>query len=137
MTYLTLIHGGRGVLYFVYRPRSAALWAECQRLGEEVSQRVAPVLAQAVDARPAQGTPASIQGVLLTTEQGRRYLLALNLSSAPVDLSLSAVAPGEALTLGDAPVPPSDVTTDAGSDTTITLGPSAASLVELAAPGAA
>lgn len=137
MTYLTLIHGGRGVLYFVYRPRSAALWAECQRLGDEVSQRVAPVLAQAVDARPAQGTPASIQGVLLTTEQGRRYLLALNLSSAPVDLSLSAVAPGEALTLGDAPVPPSDVTTDAGSDTTITLGPSAASLVELAAPGAA
>lgn len=134
MTYLTLIHGGRGILYFVYRPRSGPLWAECQRLGEEITRRVAPVLAETVAVRPVQGLPSSLHAVYLRTEDDRRYLLALNLSRSPVTVDLSAVTGGRATAIGEVPVPPANVAAGPGLPLTLTLDGSGACVVELVEP---
>jgi hypothetical protein len=135
MTYLSFIHGARGVLYFVYRPRSPQLWAECRRLAMEVRQDVAPILGRTIASAPAQGLGAAVHGTVLTTAEGSRYLLALNVSGAEVSFDLGGGVLGTPVAIGEAPVPPAAVTASPGGLARLRLGPSDACLVELTPAG--
>lgn len=94
MTWLSLIHGGRGVMYFVYRPRSPALWEECRRLGAELTTQVAPVLGRSIRSDPIDlGTP-SIHAVLLEGESGERWLMTVNAGTRRVEADVSPLLLG-------------------------------------------
>lgn len=106
MTYLALVHDARGVLYFVYRPRSIPLWEECQRLGREIETHVAPVLATTVRSDLVSVGGDSIHAALLEQESGDPYLLAVNIGAAPAPFDVSPLVRGSAEPLAGAVVLP-------------------------------
>ncbi len=88
MTYLAFCHDMRGVLYFVYRPRSAALWSECQTLGSELCSVVNPVLADTVRTRPVDLGLDAVHATLLETESLGPHLMAVNIGREPLRVRL-------------------------------------------------
>lgn len=95
MTYLALIHGARGVQYFIRRPpaqnpNSPDLWSECRRLMLELGQ-LTPVLASA-ETIPLAGTagvsPASVHAAAFK-ERGAVTILCANTLNQPAQLELT------------------------------------------------
>lgn len=101
MTYLALIHGARGVQYFIRRPpvinpNSPDLWSECRRLMLEVSQ-LTPALASA-EAQPKVTTDLPQVHVAAFRERGAITILAANIAKQPttVTFTLPVSASGKA-----------------------------------------
>ncbi|GEM_PF-6569334 len=87
-TYLALVHGAHGILYFKYKPLYEPLWHEFGRLAQEVNT-LTPVLV-GPESRP--GPPVSVQPVaaprcnihcLTRNLDGRVYLLSVNAENEP------------------------------------------------------
>lgn len=101
MTYLALIHGARGVQYFIRRPpavnpNSPDLWSECRRLMLELSQ-LTPALASAEEAPPVTCSASQVHLAALK-ERGAVTVLAANVENRPlsVEFTLARAWSGEA-----------------------------------------
>jgi hypothetical protein len=95
MTYLALIHGARGVQYFIRRPplgnpNSPDLWSECRRLMLELSQ-LTPALASGEDA-PKVSCAAPQVHVAAFKERGAVTILAANVENRPMPIELTVDA---------------------------------------------
>jgi len=133
MVYLALIHDTRGIMYFVYRPRGAALWNECKRLAREVREQVSPVLDDTILTRNVDTGLDSVHAVLLETEHSGTYLMAVNVGSGTLRFGLDGRALGlTAPAIAAAVVAPADDSDGTRGPATITLGPWGACLVKLA-----
>jgi len=91
MTYLALIHGAKGIQYFVRvppmgHPKSPRLWSECQRLALEIAE-LTPFLLSPTPSPPVRCTPESIH-VYSWTWKGRTLVLAANTLNRPQLLRL-------------------------------------------------
>jgi len=91
MTYLALIHGAKGIQYFVRvppmgHPKSPRLWSECQRLALEIAE-LTPFLLSPTPAPRIRCTPRSIH-VSSWTWKGRALVLAANTLNRPQPLRL-------------------------------------------------
>lgn len=91
MTYLSLIHGVRGIKLFAQKPHSKELWDELRMLSREVTT-LTPILYSLEGAPTASVTPNAIH-VTTKTYQGQRYIIAANSTSAPV--SATFTIPGD------------------------------------------
>jgi len=96
MTYLALIHGARGVQYFIRRPpavnpNSPDLWSECRRLMLELGQ-LTPVLASAEEA-PAVICNAPQVHLAAFKERGAVTVLAANVENRPLSVEFSLARP--------------------------------------------
>lgn len=92
MTYLALIHGARGIQYFIRRPvvgnpTSPDLWSECRRLMLELSQLV-PALSSA-EAGPAARAAQPQVHVAAFRERGAVTVLCANVANQPLPLELT------------------------------------------------
>lgn len=87
MTYLSLIHGARGIKYFAQKPHSAELWDELKQLALEV-RILAPVL---YSLEEVSDVKADKQSIHLTTKRykGKLYIITVNDCPEPVKASFS------------------------------------------------
>ncbi len=96
MTYLALIHGARGIQYFICRPpignpTSPDLWNECRRLALEIGQ-LTPALTSGEE--PPKVTCSAPQvHVAVFQERGAVTVLAANVTNSPLPLELSVDRP--------------------------------------------
>jgi len=133
MVYLALIHDMRGIMYFVYRPRSQALWDECKRLAREIRAQVSPVLADTILTRQIDTAFDSVHAALLETEHSGTYLMAVNVGSGTLEFPLRAPGLGMASpTIAAVVLAPQGYSDGSAAPASITLGPSGACLVKLA-----
>ncbi len=96
MTYLALIHGARGVQYFIRRPpvvnpTSPDLWSECRRLMLELSQ-LTPALCSDEDAPKVTCAQPEVH-VAAFKERGAVTILAANVENRPMPLEISLDVP--------------------------------------------
>ena len=101
MTYLALIHGARGMQFFIRRPpignpTSPDLWNECRRLALEVGQ-LTPALASPEEAPSVRCSKPEVH-VATFRDRGAVAVLAANVRNAPlpIELTLEAKADGVA-----------------------------------------
>lgn len=104
MTYLALIHGARGVQYFIRRPPAVNpncpdLWSECRRLMLELSQ-LTPALASPEEA-PAVTCSAAHVHLAAFKDRGAVTVLAANVENRPlsVEFTLARAWTGQAKVL--------------------------------------
>ena len=99
MTYLALIHGAKGLIYYCYYdlrllPQYEEMWAWMRSIGNEV-KTLAPVLLAHNDRGPAKVEPASAPiDTKLKSHDGRLFLMAVNASDASCTATLDV---GQAL----------------------------------------
>ncbi|NPV47953.1 MAG: hypothetical protein HPY69_13410 [Armatimonadetes bacterium] len=91
MTYLALIHGARGIQYFIRRPivgnpTSPDLWSECRRLMLELSQLV-PALSSP-EAAPEVSAAQPQVHVAAFRERGALTVLCANVANEPLPLEV-------------------------------------------------
>lgn len=91
MTYLALIHGARGIQYFIRRPvvgnpTSPDLWSECRRLMLELSQLV-PALSSPEVAPQAKAAQPQVH-VATFRERGAVTVLCANVVNEPLPLEI-------------------------------------------------
>lgn len=92
MTYLSLIHGARGIQYFIRRPPSANpsspdLWSECRRLMLELSQLTPELASPEPQPRVKCETPSV--DVAAIQHDGAITLLCANTRNEPQSLALA------------------------------------------------
>jgi hypothetical protein len=92
MTYLSLIHGARGIQYFIRRPvadnpTSPDLWSECRRLMLELSQLV-PALSSAEKAPSVEAAQPQVH-VAAFQERGAVTVLCANVANEPLPLRVA------------------------------------------------
>lgn len=92
MTYLALIHGARGIQYFIRRPvlgnpSSPELWAECRRLMQELGQ-LTPALTSAEKAPEVKASLPQVHAAAFR-ERGAITVLATNVANEPLPLELT------------------------------------------------
>jgi hypothetical protein len=92
MTYLALVHGAKGLIYYCYYdlrvlPQYLEMWSWMKRIGTEV-KALFPVLLSPEDLGPARSTLANpaIHSKLKRCD-GRLYLLAVNADRAPCQVT--------------------------------------------------
>jgi hypothetical protein len=83
MTYLALIHGAKGLLYYCYYdmrvlPQYAEMWGGIKKIAAEV-KALSPILLEGQDMKPAPCSPADagVETRLIELD-GQRYLIAAN-----------------------------------------------------------
>jgi len=86
MTYLALLHGARGIQYFIRSPyssfpKSPAMWGECSRLALETAE-LTPVLTSAELAPPVTCSEPLVQARSFL-DRGMLYIVAVNTDRAP------------------------------------------------------
>ncbi len=96
MTYLGLIHGARGVQYFIRRPplanpSSPDLWSECRRLMLELSQ-LTPALCSDEEAPKVTCAQPEVH-VAAFKERGAVTILAANTENRPMPLDITLDVP--------------------------------------------
>ncbi len=90
--YKSLLLGSGGLLTYLYRPSSEALWQEFGRLGREAA-RVAPLLRTEDESGNLDVTPSSNDLIVRMHREGNRlYLFAVNVSPLPVDAVFTLLA---------------------------------------------
>ena len=82
MAYLALIHGSRGLMYFMQKPRLLEQWNELRLLSDEVST-LTPVLSS-TNITPTVSTNAPSIHLLSKSYGGWNYVIAVNESPLPV-----------------------------------------------------
>jgi hypothetical protein len=92
MTYLSLIHGAKGIQYFIRRPvvvnpTSPDLWSECRRLMLELSQLV-PALASP-EKPPVVRCDAPPVNVAAFRERGAITVLCANVTNQPLPFTVT------------------------------------------------
>lgn len=99
MTYLSLIHGARGIQYFIRRPpavnpNSPDLWSECRRLMFELGQLTPELCSPEPQPQVTTATPG-VQ-VMAVQRAGEITVLVANVRNEPAPLELALPA-GEAV----------------------------------------
>jgi hypothetical protein len=97
LVYLTLIHGVRGLKFWVDKPLSLELWRTMKMLAGEVRQ-LTPVLYSLEPAPPVAAAQPEIH-VLAKTWKGRTYVMAANAAATPVAARLAVAGAGRAATV--------------------------------------
>ena len=87
MVYLCLIHGARGIKFWVTKPPGAELWKEMKILAREIRQ-LTPILYSAETAGAVSALPSGIH-LVGKTYQGRQYIVAANSLPTPVDAQIA------------------------------------------------
>jgi len=88
MAYLSMIHGARGFLYFLWKSRSAELWSEIRTLTREI-RTLTPVLFS-IDAAPTVTADSPSIHLLSMSYEGKRYLISANTSPLPVTARITS-----------------------------------------------
>ncbi|MDD2710708.1 MAG: hypothetical protein PHV34_22235 [Verrucomicrobiae bacterium] len=83
MTYLALIYGTRVLTYYVHKPMSIALWDSFIPLSKEI-ESLTPILTGDDLSGEAIGVDNPNIHFLLKIYKGKKYLICVNLSEAPV-----------------------------------------------------
>jgi len=98
MAYSSLIHGARGIKYFVHKPHSASMWNELRMLTREVRE-LTPIL-YSVETPPTVTLNGTGVDFVTKSYQGKTYIIAVNLRSDRNKVSfLLPVSKGEASVL--------------------------------------
>ncbi len=97
MTYLAIVHGATGIQYFIRRPPwnnpfVPALWAEIQRMAQEIKELTPALLSQ--DARPqvTVARPGEEVHAAAWAYRGRACIIAANTQADPATLTLRCSA---------------------------------------------
>lgn len=77
-TYLSLIHGARGLIFFQHRPYGTNAWAETKRLAREMAALAPALLDVPVDQRITSVTPENPVELLVRQHAGKAYLICVN-----------------------------------------------------------
>jgi hypothetical protein len=80
-TYLSLIHGARGVIYYQYRGMNPASWEATRQLSREMQALSPALLTPAVDQQIGAGVDSPIEALVRVCE-GDVYLLTVNTRKA-------------------------------------------------------
>jgi hypothetical protein len=94
MTYLALIHGVKGIKYFMSKPHSRELWNELAQLAREV-RTLTPILYSVEEAPPVTASPQTIH-VTVKRHQDALYLIAVNARPDAVEGTLNISGNGSA-----------------------------------------
>ena len=93
MTYLALIHGAKGLIYWCYYnmrvlPQYPEMWAGMKKIGAEV-KTLSPVLLSPEDLGSVRFTPDTGGKIhtKLKRHEGREYLIAVNVGAAPCEVT--------------------------------------------------
>lgn len=98
MTYLALIHGARGIQYFMrvlpnVRPMATALWAECRRLGAETAE-LSPALLSTLPQPEVQISAPEVHAAAFATDDAIT-IVAANTVNQPLPLRLTVAGAPE------------------------------------------
>ena len=93
-TYLAIVYGAKGIIYFGGRPEYIPIWEEMGRMGAEFRQLTPVILSPGV-AQTVTVTPAAAREAIHMLEkeyEGKRYLIAVNAKKdgCPVTFSFSS-----------------------------------------------
>ncbi len=96
MVYLTLVHGVRGIKFWVDLPFSLEEWRTMKMLAQEVRQ-LTPILYSLETAPTVSAIPSDRLGIHVTakTYKGKRYIIACNAGPKPVDATITISTGGE------------------------------------------
>jgi hypothetical protein len=87
MTYLSIIHGSRGMWYFQNMPRTVEQWNEMRILSGEI-KTLTPIL-YSTDTAPAVSVNSSSIHLLSKRYNGQNYVIAVNESPFPVTAAMT------------------------------------------------
>ena len=86
-SYLCLIHGGRGIIWFIYRPMYSGLWEELKRVTGEIKQ-LSPILLSPTPEQTVKIEPEdSPVHILLKQYGGKTYLITANSRHLPTQVT--------------------------------------------------
>ncbi len=91
MTYLTLINGAKGLLFFQNRPRSDNLWQKAGQIGREIAE-LTPILYSSNTLSDIISTPSEIK-VLGKEYNSKKYIVAVNSSPKKIDAKFNLSLP--------------------------------------------
>ena len=84
-TYLAVIHGARGILWFVYRPMSGLLWNEVKKLSSEMRE-YGPMLLSGGNRQMFKSEDGAVHALAMSHE-GKTRIIAVNVRPYPVQCS--------------------------------------------------